>query len=481
MNACTILACMIYNICTYLHVKVVLASLGGHTDNGETQPYDSTTAAECMKATFQWQEKNLKGSELQQDPSPSPKEQLERREDSWVLRAPTLILGQEVQEVQQETGATGPGTKVAHEACIETTGHAAAATIKERTTQAPNELEKAALHAETQAMEDFRNGLVAKAMGEEPKEPPHVPANKNNMVNGRVLPEGWCNIPFLTPAEQKPKAAAKGKPRGKAKAKSKASKGDEQDLDEAPKGRNRKADPSNREQDKPKQDVEVPEAPKGRKPKAKASKPEHVEVPEEPKGRKPKAKARKPEQSEQDKPEQDVEVPEAPKGRKPKAKASKPEQDKPEQDVEVPEARKGRKRKADPSNREQDKPEQDVEVPEAPKGRKPKAKASKPEQDKPKKDVEVPEAPEDSKRKADPSNLEQSKAKHARGGASKDSKYKSSGSKGEDKDEEQKQKLEAERKARYSRKSCAYKKVLNQCLGNGLDLEEAKKYAQAVS
>lgn len=86
-------------------------------DNGETQTYDSTTAAECMKATFQWQKQNFKGSELQRDPS--PKKQLEQRDDSWVLRAPTLSLGE---EVQQETGATELDTNNVAQACIETPG-----------------------------------------------------------------------------------------------------------------------------------------------------------------------------------------------------------------------------------------------------------------------------------------------------------------------------------------------------------------------
>ena len=243
-------------------------------DNGETQTYDSTTAAECMKATFQWQEQNFKGSELQRDPS--PKKTLEQRDDSWVLRAPTLVLGE---EVQQETG-----TKVVPQACIETASKPehAAATGQEGTTEASKELEKAALQAEAAAMEDARNGLVSSGNGDEPKETPHVPLDKNSMVNGRVLPKGWCNIPFLTPAEQQPKAQAKRK--AKAKAKSKTNKveqtSEDVEVPEAPKGRKRKADPSNVEQTK----VEVPEAPKGQRAKARASKPkeeqpqQHVEV-----------------------------------------------------------------------------------------------------------------------------------------------------------------------------------------------------------
>eukprot|EP00434_Breviolum_minutum_P043195 symbB.v1.2.038491.t1/scaffold6015.1/size21752/1 len=261
-------------------------------DNGETKTYDSTTAAECMKAKFQWQKQNFKGSELQRDPS--PKKQLEQRDDSWVLRAPTLSLGK-----QEHAAATG----------------------QEGTTEASKELEKAALQAEATAMEDARNGLVASGTGEESKEPPHVPLDKNNMVNGRVLPKGWCNIPFLTPAEQQPKAQAKRKARGKAKSK-----------------------PSKVEQEK--EDVEVPAPPKGQRAKAKASKPmedkpqQHVEVPAPPKGRKRKADPSNVEEA-----KEDVEVPEAPKGRKRKAD---PEQAKQKEDVEVPEAPKGRKRKADP-------------------------------------------------------------------------------------------------------------------------------------
>ena len=189
-------------------------------DNGETQTYDSTTAAECMKAKFQWQKQNFKGSELQRDPS--PKKQLEQRDDSWVLRAPTLSLGE---EVQQETGATERDTNVVARACIETSGKQehAAATGQEGTTEASKELEKAALQAEATAMEDARNGLVASGTGEESKEPPHVPLDKNNMVNGRVLPKGWCNIPFLTPAEQQPKAQAKAKSKGEGQKQTKQS------------------------------------------------------------------------------------------------------------------------------------------------------------------------------------------------------------------------------------------------------------------
>ena len=142
---------------------------------------------------------------------PSPKKTLEQRDDSWVLRAPTLVLGE---EVQQETG-----TKVVPQACIETASKPehAAATGQEGTTEASKELEKAALQAEAAAMEDARNGLVSSGNGDEPKETPHVPLDKNSMVNGRVLPKGWCNIPFLTPAEQQPKAQAKRKAKAKAK------------------------------------------------------------------------------------------------------------------------------------------------------------------------------------------------------------------------------------------------------------------------
>ena len=405
-------------------------------DNGETQTYDSTTAAECMKATFQWQEQNFKGSELQRDPS--PKKTLEQRDDSWVLRAPTLVLGE---EVQQEIG-----TKVVPQACIETASKPehAAATGQEGTTEASKELEKAALQAEAAAMEDARNGLVSSGNGDEPKETPHVPLDKNSMVNGRVLPKGWCNIPFLTPAEQQPKAQAKRK--AKAKAKSKTNKveqtSEDVEVPEAPKGRKRKADPSNVEQTK----VEVPEAPKGQRAKARASKPkeeqpqQHVEVPEAPKRRKRKAVVEQPNK---------VEVPEAPKGRQAKAKASKPKEEQPQQHVEVPEAPKRRKRKAVVEQTNED----DVEVPEAPKGR---------------------------KRKADPEQA-QHKEDVAEGGASKGSRRNVKASKGEDKDEDQKQEVNAERKARYSRKSCAYKKALKQSLDNGHDLEEAKKHAQAVS
>ena len=390
-------------------------------DNGETQTYDSTTAAECMKATFQWQEQNFKGSELQRDPS--PKKTLEQRDDSWVLRAPTLVLGE---EVQQETG-----TKVVPQACIETASKPehAAATGQEGTTEASKELEKAALQAEAAAMEDARNGLVSSGNGDEPKETPHVPLDKNSMVNGRVLPKGWCNIPFLTPAEQQPKAQAKRK--AKAKAKSKTNKveqtSEDVEVPEAPKGRKRKADPSNVEQTKK---VEVPEAPKGRQAKARASKPkeeqpqQHVEVPEAPKGRKRKADPSNVEQTKK------VEVPEAPKGRQAKAKASKPKEEQPQQHVEVPEAPKGRKRKAVPSFEQTS---EDVEVPEAPKGR---------------------------KRKADPEQAKQ-KQDVAEGGASKGSRRNVKASKGEDKDEDQQQDVNAERKARYSRKSCAYKTLLS--------------------